>query len=142
LNNRYWTGKDPVRIVIDRTLKTPRHYHLWNGATPTLFVTAEAAGQEGGTETVTTDFGKPLLPQLMQLLHERRILSVLVEGGPYVLNEFIEAGLWDEARVIIGSHSLPDGVKSPVLSHSLLTTETLLDGDRILYYRNRKEGTI
>ena len=142
LNNRYWTGKDPVRIVIDRTLKTPRHYHLWNGATPTLFITGEAATKDGETETVTADFGQPLLPQLMQLLHERRILSVLVEGGPYVLNEFIAAGLWDEARVIIGSHSLPEGVKSPVLSNSLLTEETLLDGDRILYYRNRKEGTV
>jgi diaminohydroxyphosphoribosylaminopyrimidine deaminase/5-amino-6-(5-phosphoribosylamino)uracil reductase len=64
-----------------------------------------------------------------------------VEGGPYVLNEFIHAGLWDEARVIIGSHSQPDGVKAPALSHSLLTEETLLDGDRILYYRNRREGT-
>ncbi|UPK68865.1 bifunctional diaminohydroxyphosphoribosylaminopyrimidine deaminase/5-amino-6-(5-phosphoribosylamino)uracil reductase RibD [Chitinophaga filiformis] len=142
LNNRYWTGKDPVRIVIDRTLKTPRHYHLWSGAAPTLFITAEAATQEGVTETVTADFEQPLLPQLMRLLHERRILSVLVEGGPYVLNAFIEAGLWDEARVIIGSHSLPDGVQSPVLPPSLLTGETLLDGDRILYYRNRKEGRV
>jgi diaminohydroxyphosphoribosylaminopyrimidine deaminase/5-amino-6-(5-phosphoribosylamino)uracil reductase len=142
LNNRFWTGKDPVRIVIDRTLKTPLHYHLWNGEAPTLFITTEAATQEGVTETVTADFEKPLLPQLMQLLHERRILSVLVEGGPYVLNEFISAGLWDEARVIIGSHSLPDGVKAPALAHSLLTAETLLDGDRILYYHNRREGTV
>lgn len=142
LNNRFWTGKDPVRIVIDRTLKTPRHYHLWNDAAPTLFITAGAATQEGGIETVTADFEKALLPQIMQLLHERRILSVLVEGGPYLLNEFIGAGLWDEARVIIGSHSLPDGVISPTLPHGLLTEEILLDGDRILYYRNRKEGVV
>jgi diaminohydroxyphosphoribosylaminopyrimidine deaminase/5-amino-6-(5-phosphoribosylamino)uracil reductase len=142
LNNRFWTGKDPLRIVIDRSLKTPRHYHLWNDAAPTLFITSEAASQQGGIETVTANFEEPLLPQLVQILHERRILSVLVEGGAYVLNEFIKAGLWDEARVIIGSHSLPDGVNAPVLPHSLLTEETLLDGDRILYYRNRKEGTL
>lgn len=142
LNNRFWTGKDPLRIVIDRSLKTPLQYHLWNDAAPTLFITAEAVSQQGRIETVTADFEKPLLPQLVQILHERRILSVLVEGGPYVLNEFIKAGLWDEARVITGSHSLPEGVIAPVLPHSLLTEETLLDGDRILYYRNRKEGTL
>lgn len=140
LNNRLWTGKDPIRIVIDRSLKTPRHYHLWNDQIPTLFITAEATATAGQTEMITADFQQALLPQLMTLLHERKILSILVEGGPYILNQFIAAGLWDEARVIIGSHSQPDGVEAPVLAHALLTEETLLEGDRILYYRNRNEG--
>lgn len=142
LNNRYWTGKDPVRIVIDRALKTPPAYHLWSGKVPTLFITAKASSAEGLTETITADFTRPLLPQLMKVLHEKRILSVLVEGGPYVLNEFIHAGLWDEARVIIGSHSAPRGVQAPILSDSLLREEHMLDGDRILYYSNSKEGKV
>jgi diaminohydroxyphosphoribosylaminopyrimidine deaminase/5-amino-6-(5-phosphoribosylamino)uracil reductase len=139
LNNRLWTGKDPIRIVIDRALKTPRHYHLWNGTVPTLFVTDAVATEEGMTETVTTDFSVPLLPQLMQLLHERHIQSILVEGGPNVLEQFLSSGLWDEARIITGTNEMAAGVRAPLLPNGLLTEETSLEGDRILYYLNRKE---
>jgi diaminohydroxyphosphoribosylaminopyrimidine deaminase/5-amino-6-(5-phosphoribosylamino)uracil reductase len=140
LNNRLWTGNNPVRLVIDRTLKTPRHYHLWDNSVATLFFTAEAATKEGHTETVQVDFQQPLLPQLMEQLYERRIQSVLVEGGSYVLRQFIAADLWDEARVIVGSSTLSAGQNAPVLPPTLLTGEELLEGDSILYYRNKTTG--
>jgi diaminohydroxyphosphoribosylaminopyrimidine deaminase/5-amino-6-(5-phosphoribosylamino)uracil reductase len=136
LTNRLWTGKDPVRLVVDRELKTPRQYHLWDGSVPTWFFTEKESGSNGLTETVQIDFRQPLLPQLMQRLYERKITSILVEGGAYVLHRFIEAGLWDEARVINGSNMLPEGYKAPVLPRALLIEETALEGDRILYYRN------
>lgn len=132
LNNRLWTGKDPVRLVIDRTLKIPRNYHLWNGSIPTLFFTEIKDEQK---ETVQVDFQQPLLPQLMQHLHERSIQSVLVEGGANILQQFITAGLWDEARVIIGTTQFSSGLPAPVLQNALLTNETDLEGDRIMYYR-------
>ncbi|TWV96797.1 bifunctional diaminohydroxyphosphoribosylaminopyrimidine deaminase/5-amino-6-(5-phosphoribosylamino)uracil reductase RibD [Chitinophaga pinensis] len=138
LNNRLWTGKDPVRIVIDRTLKTPRDYHLWHGPA-TLFVTGEPEGKQTDAEMVTADFSQPLLPQLMKILHDRRMLSVLVEGGAHVLREMTGAGLWDEARVIIGNNPLAQSVKAPVLSHSLLKKTQTLEGDQILFYLNIKE---
>lgn len=137
LTNRLWNGKSPVRLVIDRELKTPRHYHLWDGSAPTLFFTEKASGTDGQAETVQLDFRQPLLPQLMERLYERNITSVLVEGGAYVLQRFIEEGLWDEARVISGTTAmLPEGQKAPVLPQALLIDETTLEGDRISYYRN------
>lgn len=134
LNNRLWTGKDPIRLVIDRTLKIPRKHHLWNGSIPTLFFTEQ---ESSGKETVQVDFQQPLLPQLMQQLHERNILSVLVEGGAKVLNQFITADIWDEARVIIGTKLFPGGLAAPLLPQALLTSETILEGDHILYYRRK-----
>ncbi|SEN79131.1 diaminohydroxyphosphoribosylaminopyrimidine deaminase [Chitinophaga rupis] len=136
LNNRLWTGKSPVRAVIDRELKTPQHYHLWDGSVATWFFTEKASGTNGLTETVQIDFRQPLLPQVLEHLYERNINSVLVEGGAYLLQRFIEAGLWDEARVINGSTMLPDGVKAPVLPRALLMEQTTLQGDNITYYRN------
>ncbi|TWI82017.1 bifunctional diaminohydroxyphosphoribosylaminopyrimidine deaminase/5-amino-6-(5-phosphoribosylamino)uracil reductase RibD [Chitinophaga japonensis] len=137
LTNRLWTGRSPLRLVIDRELGTPRHYHLWDGTVPTWFFTEKATGSDGATETMQVDFRQPLLPQLMQRLYERNISSVLVEGGAYVLQRFIEAGLWDEARVINGSNMLAEGQKAPVLPRALLIDETTLEGDRVLYYRNQ-----
>lgn len=136
LNNRLWSGKSPVRLVVDRELRTPQHYHLRDGSIATWFFTEKESSVNGLTETIQTDFRQPILPQLMERLYERNINSVLVEGGAYLLERFIESGLWDEARVINGSTMLPEGVTAPVLPRALLLEETSLQGDRILYYRN------
>jgi diaminohydroxyphosphoribosylaminopyrimidine deaminase/5-amino-6-(5-phosphoribosylamino)uracil reductase len=120
LNNRLWTGKDPLRIVIDPHHKVPQTHHLYDESVPTMFYRGD--GLEG----------------LMQELHERRVLSVLVEGGPTTLNGFIAAGLWDEARVIRGSITLPGGKAAPVLTHAQLTNETTLRGDHIYIYHREQ----
>jgi len=134
LNNRLWTGKDPVRLIIDRDLKVPRSHHVWDGSIPTIFITAEAAETHGLTETLPLDFNTALLPQLMQQLHRRQIQSILVEGGQAVLQQFIAAGLWDEARVITGTGTLPEGLAAPVLTNALLTHTLQVAGDRIDFY--------
>ncbi|WP_349314504.1 bifunctional diaminohydroxyphosphoribosylaminopyrimidine deaminase/5-amino-6-(5-phosphoribosylamino)uracil reductase RibD [Chitinophaga sp. MM2321] len=134
LNNRLWTGKDPVRLVIDRALQVPRTHHLWDGSIPTVFITAAATDTNGLTETLQLDFRGELLPQLMEKLHHRQVQSVLVEGGAYVLQRFIETGLWDEARIITGTVTLPGGQAAPVLTHASLEHTMHLDGDRIGFY--------
>lgn len=134
LNNRLWTGNSPVRVVIDRTLRTPPHFHLWQDDIPTLFFTAAAPVKEG---LVQINFDAPVLPQVLQELYQRKIQSVIVEGGAYLLNSCIAANAWDEARVITGLHDIPEGQPAPVLPHTLLTAEMQLEGDRILYYTNK-----
>ncbi|WP_160713956.1 bifunctional diaminohydroxyphosphoribosylaminopyrimidine deaminase/5-amino-6-(5-phosphoribosylamino)uracil reductase RibD [Chitinophaga solisilvae] len=138
LNNRLWTGKDPVRLVIDRTLSVPRTHHLWDGSIPTIFITAEATDTSGFTETMQLDFRQDLLPQLMERLHHRQIQSIMVEGGPYVLQRFLEAGLWDEARVITGTVTLPGGQPAPVLTDAVPEQRISLNGDRIDFYRRKQ----
>lgn len=134
LNSRLWPGRNPVRLVIDRALTVPRSHHVWDGSIPTIFITAEATGTSGFTETLQLDFKTALLPQLMKSLHHRHIQSVLVEGGAYVLQRFMEAGLWDEARVITGTVTLPEGQPSPVLTNAVLQDTLQLQGDRIDFY--------
>ena len=134
LNNRLWTGKDPIRLVIDRTLKIPKHYHLWDGSIPTIFITAESGEGTGLTQMMQLDFREPLLPQLLTGLYARQIQSVLVEGGSYVLQQFIQAGLWDEARVITGTVTLPQGLAAPTLTGAGLLSSTQVYSDRIDYY--------
>ena len=137
LTNRLWTGKDPVRLVIDRALKIPRHYHLWDGTVPTIFITAESEDSNGLTEQMQLDFKQPILPQLLEKLHNRHIQSILVEGGSYLLEQFIAAGLWDEARVITGTVTLPGGLAAPALSDATLIHTEQVDTDRIDFYQRR-----
>jgi len=136
LNNRLWTGNHPIRLVIDRTLQTPRSHHLWDGSIRTVFITATPAATSGLTEILEIDFNQPVIDQLLKWLYEQNIQSVLVEGGPNVLQRFITAGAWDEARVITGSNSLPEGIGAPVLPAENVADSIYLEDDRIVYYRN------
>lgn len=136
LNNRLWTGKHPIRLVIDQTLKTPRTHHLWDGSVRTVFITATDTTVSGLTEILEIDFNLPVIDQLLKWLYEQNIQSVLVEGGPHVLQQFITADIWDEARVITGGNLLPEGTGAPVLPAGNVENTICLEEDRIVYYRN------
>jgi len=41
------------------------------------------------------------------------VQSIIIEGGASTLSSFIEAGLWDEARIFTGAAQLRQGIKAP-----------------------------
>lgn len=51
----------------------------------------------------------------MQVLYERKIQTLLVEGGSQTLQSFLEQGLWDEAFIEHAQVSLHDGIPTPTL---------------------------
>ena len=70
-------------------------------------------------------------------LYKLNIQSVLVEGGAQLLQSFIDADLWNEARVITGNIFLEKGIKSPDLNSHPDKVEKSGD-DVISYYFNNK----
>ncbi len=52
-------------------------------------------------------------------LQKEGIGSILVEGGTSLLNRFIEANLWDEARVCTSAMTLGKGIKAPAFGGNL-----------------------
>ena len=56
------------------------------------------------------------LKQLLYSLYEMNIQSILVEGGSKTMQSFIDAGLWDEARIIINEEMIiENGIAAPDL---------------------------
>ncbi|MGN0257438.1 MAG: bifunctional diaminohydroxyphosphoribosylaminopyrimidine deaminase/5-amino-6-(5-phosphoribosylamino)uracil reductase RibD [Bacteroides sp.] len=114
LNVRHWSGPQPVRIVIDRQGKLQQqHLHLFDGSQRTLLLT-----ETPGTLPVEyriLDFSSPLPPQIATLLHQEGLQSLLVEGGSYTLQSFIDAGHWDEAFVEEAPLVIGQGVTAPTL---------------------------
>jgi len=53
-------------------------------------------------------------------LYLQDIQSVIIEGGARTLNSFIEAGLWDEARVFTGETELKKGIKAPSIAGHII----------------------
>lgn len=113
LSVRYWHGKNPVRLVIDKDLSLPPALHLFNDHIPTLVFTSAERAKEKCTEYITLDSGKDLLPQMMEELYARGLQSLLVEGGAKLHQSFIDAGLWDEIFVEKARTVLHAGVKAP-----------------------------
>lgn len=133
LNNRLWSGRQPLRIIIDLNDKVPASHQVYDKSQPTVFVTTKAKPDQ---DHILVDGVQSLLPQLLQELHARSVQSVLVEGGAYTLQHFINDGLWDEARVITGANPLPIGVVAPTLHGAVLEDALTLETDRLFFYRH------
>jgi len=48
------------------------------------------------------DFNRYVPQYILYQLYLQDIQSVIIEGGAHTLQSFIEAGLWDEARIFTG----------------------------------------
>jgi diaminohydroxyphosphoribosylaminopyrimidine deaminase/5-amino-6-(5-phosphoribosylamino)uracil reductase len=108
----------PLRVVLDRRLRTPRDAHVLDGAAPTLvlhangvvagddrFARVELAAVEGGA--VDLD-----LHEVLRMLAVRGMNEVQVEAGPTLVGALFAAGLVDElllyvAPVLLGDTARP-----------------------------------
>ena len=98
-------GKNPMRVILDSHARTPVDLPmLRDGAAPVLIVATEAAPEENlerlretGAEVFVSGAGPAVdLPLLLRTLGERKICSLLVEGGSTVHFSFLKAGLADK----------------------------------------------
>ena len=137
LNTRLWSGHSPIRVLIDRKLQVPEHYHLLDGSVKTLvFYEGEATPKvRKNVHYKRIHAGSGTLEQILHCLWEEQVLSVLVEGGAQTLNSFITSGLWDEARIVEGPSFLGTGLRAPALGGSLVA-DWKLETDRIRIVRN------
>src|SRR5579872_5631479 len=138
LTARLWDGgSDPIRLVIDRMLRLPGDLQLFDGKVRTI-VFNEVRHEEGGMlgyYEVAAD--SSLVHQVIVGLHRLKIQSVLVEGGARLLQSFIDAGCWDEARVITNEElELSGGLPAPELRDAVAVSSDRLLNDTIRYYEH------
>lgn len=72
--------------------------------------------------------------EALHQLYEMKIQSVIVEGGCKTLQRFIDSGLWDEARILIGDQLWESGVKAPLLD-GICVKEEIIHHNTIRYVR-------
>lgn len=130
-----WRGEEDAVIVgyntmkNDRPLLTVREYP---GKSPQRFVMQRGAAVSGPLPYSPL----PLcLTEAMAVLYGRRVQSVIVEGGRKTLELFLENGLWDEARILVGSRRWGKGMPAPAMPAP--PDRTLAIGDNLLHYVRR-----
>jgi diaminohydroxyphosphoribosylaminopyrimidine deaminase / 5-amino-6-(5-phosphoribosylamino)uracil reductase len=127
------SGKNPLRITIDKWLRIPKHFHLFDKSTPTLVFTAEDAIDEHNLEYIKINFEQDIIPQILNTLYEHNVQSVIIEGGEQLINSFLNIQLWDSARVFISDKKLGKGVNAPVINEKPVIVENI-SGDKLLFY--------
>lgn len=132
LTARDWHGKNPIRIVIDRSHRIPKENHIFDNQAKTIAF-SESPIDDIETELVT--FDENLAAHLCEGLFRRDIQSIIVEGGSRLLQTFIDAGIWDEARVFTSDMVLGNGTKAPVFAYVPQQRHDIF-GDKLQIFRN------
>jgi diaminohydroxyphosphoribosylaminopyrimidine deaminase/5-amino-6-(5-phosphoribosylamino)uracil reductase len=109
-------GPNPVRVAIDAHCSLPSTAHLLDHSAETIIFNATRNEQRGLTSWVALNWNQCVLSQVLaHLYHQRRIISVIIEGGAATLTRCIAAQLWDEARVFISPSRFGAGIAAPRL---------------------------
>ncbi len=133
LTARLWEGPQPLRVFLDRDGSLPRTHNLFDGEVPTWCVMKNSAPElPHSVRAIQADAGEEILPNLLAELKAANISSIIVEGGGATLHTFMQAGLWDEARIFQTPVTLGSGVAAPQLQDVGSATRLAVDGDDFL----------
>ena len=137
LTTRFWVGKNPTRIILDKNLRLPETLHVFDNSAKTIVFTGIAKENKNNIEYIVIDFTKNIIQQICDELYKKNIQSVIVEGGTILLQTFIDSGIWDEANVFTGNIEFGDGVKAPVLTLEA-NEKVMFENDILHIYKNKK----
>ena len=122
LTARDWKGENPIRLVIDKKNDISRSFDVFNETSETILFSEK-----------TIDFSKNSAHQICDELYQRKITSVIVEGGQKTLQTFIDENLWDEARIFTGNLQLKEGLKAPKFFGKLNSEHQIIDDSLNIY---------
>ncbi|RFZ94441.1 bifunctional diaminohydroxyphosphoribosylaminopyrimidine deaminase/5-amino-6-(5-phosphoribosylamino)uracil reductase RibD [Mucilaginibacter conchicola] len=126
LNVRYAEGSSPKRVVIDRHLELDKNSHVFDKTVETFVFNAEKFDVDDNIKHIQLEDFDNYVPQyIMFQLYLQDIQSVIIEGGAKTLQAFIDAGLWDEARIFTGPSTLGKGIRAPFISGKNESSQTI-----------------
>lgn len=134
LDARLWAGSSPRRFVLSESSALPGDLKIFRGEPQTIiFSRGRAATMEGADYHILKSRDKAL-EEVLDYMFEREILSLIVEGGYTVLSQFIEAVLWDEARIFKGETMFSAGLKAPLIE-GVVKDRQAFPSSRLEYWR-------
>jgi len=141
LTTREVTGRNPIRILIDFKLEVPENFTIFNEEAETIVFNSVKNEVKNNIQFIKIE-KENFIQNLMEKLFELNIQSVLVEGGSFTLQQFINANIWDEAFVLKSPDlKLQNGTKAPIFNFK---TEEKIDfrDNLIEYYINPENNFI
>ncbi len=113
LDVRFWKGRNPVRIIVSRSGNIDPHAKVLNGPAKVKLFTCKSSITLPGAEVVQFNDDQNIAGKVLKILYEMKMQSVFVEGGAFIISQFVGPGLWDEARRFTGRMNFGNGVADP-----------------------------
>lgn len=114
LNVRYFSGRNPIRMTIDKDLTIPNNRFFFDNTQKTVIFNSKKDFIQGEITYVQLDFKQNVLEQIIHYIYSViKASSLIVEGGKFTLESFIKENLWDEANVLVGNKFFYNGLISP-----------------------------
>jgi len=138
LTTREWFGKNPIRVVIDRELKLSLKLKIFENSVKTIIFNSIKNEISENTEYIRIDFDQEYslcFREMLERLHQKEILSIIVEGGSILHESAINGDLWDEARVFVGRKTFGKGKKAALLPFTAINK---IDFEMSSLYHYRK----
>lgn len=135
LTTRHLKGRNPIRILIDLNLKIPSCYNIFNDKAQTIVFNSIKNETKSHIQFIKIE-RENLLKSLISELYHLEIQSIIIEGGSFTLQQFIDANLWDEAYIIRNEDLLlKHGTLAPKIYQQPINTKTFRD-NYIEFYQN------
>lgn len=122
LTVRLVKGRNPARVILDSRLRIPLKAKVLTSGAPTIIATASGADEtkqsrlrDIGAEVLVVaadENGDVDLRELLKMLAERNISSVLVEGGSGVITSFLRRKLVDKMVVALAPRVMGKGAEA------------------------------
>ncbi len=134
LTTRKWAGNNPTRLILDPNNRIPKECNLYIDDKKTISFNKRMIKSDNPLKNYV--FLEPYnLNSFFNYCFKKEIQSVIVEGGRKTLQNFIDKGYWDEARVFTSNKKLNKGIPSPNFNHKKIKSINILD-DKLDYYFN------
>lgn len=114
LNVRDYPGRNPARIILDRSGKLNDDLNIFDGSSRTIIVTTDSSKEYKNAEVIRVNT-ETFIEDTLKNLHQLNIQSVIVEGGKNILDLFIKHNMWDEARIFVGNNEMYNGIPAPII---------------------------
>jgi diaminohydroxyphosphoribosylaminopyrimidine deaminase / 5-amino-6-(5-phosphoribosylamino)uracil reductase len=124
LTVRLVRGRNPLRVIVDSELKISRQAKIFQNisSAPTLIATIKTAADprfqrlaDSGVEIITIKAdkkGNVDLKKLFKILAERKISSILIEGGAQIITSVLKNNLANRLITIIAPKILGSGIEA------------------------------
>ena len=139
LDVRYWTGPNPLRLIIDLQLQLSPQLHIFDQSQPTLCYNARKIETHRNLEFAQIPENRSSWEARIRFvlddLYARQVQSVLVEGGATLLSFLISQEWWDEARVFQAPINFGKGLLAPRLDDQYRISHQRVSDNNLTVYR-------
>lgn len=116
-------GNSPIRLIIDRKNELPKNSFVFDQSVRTIIFNENKSSKLEKLEYIKISF-QNTLRDIFEWLYSNNILSILVEGGAFTLQQFIDEDVWDEARIYTGNTYFNEGIEAPELKKKFFLSDS------------------